>query len=152
MRPKKPETTGEGDLFRARLEQIIDLKHELVQAWPAEIDCGIGSMREIAPLYYSDEGPPRDRDALRASGCRCFERDLRSCPTRAWASAGSSDPYFQHFAGEEFLPARVPARALGPEPLAEAAWRQAGSSPGRELAQVAQRQVGALRTQRPQAE
>jgi hypothetical protein len=31
MRPKKPERTGEGDLFRARLDQIINLKHELVQ-------------------------------------------------------------------------------------------------------------------------
>ena len=30
MRPKKPETTGEGDLFRARLDQIINLKHPLV--------------------------------------------------------------------------------------------------------------------------
>jgi len=29
MRPKKHETTGEGDLFRARLDQIINLKHEL---------------------------------------------------------------------------------------------------------------------------
>ncbi len=31
MRPKTPQTTGEGDLFRARLDQIINLKHELVQ-------------------------------------------------------------------------------------------------------------------------
>jgi hypothetical protein len=31
MRPKKHATTGEGDLFRARLEQIINMKHELVQ-------------------------------------------------------------------------------------------------------------------------
>ena len=31
MRPKKHETTGEGDLFRARLDQIINLKHELAQ-------------------------------------------------------------------------------------------------------------------------
>jgi len=30
-RPKKPQTTGEGDLFRARLDQIINMKHELVQ-------------------------------------------------------------------------------------------------------------------------
>ena len=29
MRPKKHETTGEGDLFRARLDQIINLEHEL---------------------------------------------------------------------------------------------------------------------------
>jgi IS5 family transposase len=31
MRPNKPRTTGEGDLFRARLDQIINMKHELVQ-------------------------------------------------------------------------------------------------------------------------
>ena len=31
MRPKKPQTTSEGDLFRARLEQIINMRHELVQ-------------------------------------------------------------------------------------------------------------------------
>ena len=31
MRPKKPKATGEGDLFRARLDQIINMKHELVQ-------------------------------------------------------------------------------------------------------------------------
>ncbi len=31
MRPQKPQTTREGDLFRARLEQIINMKHELVQ-------------------------------------------------------------------------------------------------------------------------
>ena len=30
MRPKKHETTGSGDLFRARLEQIINMKHDLV--------------------------------------------------------------------------------------------------------------------------
>ena len=48
MPPKKPETTGEGDLFRARLEQIIDLKHELVQL-AGEIDWDWID-REIAPL------------------------------------------------------------------------------------------------------
>ena len=29
MRPKKHKTTGSNDLFRARLDQIINLKHEL---------------------------------------------------------------------------------------------------------------------------
>ena len=55
MRPKKHETTGEEDLFRARLDQIIDMKHELVQLagkldWDWLDD-------EIAPLY-SDKGRP----------------------------------------------------------------------------------------------
>jgi IS5 family transposase len=31
MRPKKHATTGEGDLFRGRLDQIINMRHELVQ-------------------------------------------------------------------------------------------------------------------------
>jgi hypothetical protein len=31
MRPKKHETTGSADLFRVRLDQIINMRHELVQ-------------------------------------------------------------------------------------------------------------------------
>ena len=31
MRPKERRETGEGDLFRSRLDQIIDLKHALVK-------------------------------------------------------------------------------------------------------------------------
>ena len=31
MRPKKHEPTGLNDLFRARLDQIINMQHELVQ-------------------------------------------------------------------------------------------------------------------------
>jgi len=31
MRPKQHETSGSGDLFRAQLDQIINLKHELAQ-------------------------------------------------------------------------------------------------------------------------
>jgi transposase, IS5 family len=31
IRPKKPQTTGEGDLFRARLDQIINMRNELVE-------------------------------------------------------------------------------------------------------------------------
>jgi transposase, IS5 family len=55
MRPKKPETTAEGDLFRARLDQIINLKHELVQLG-AKIDRNWID-REIAPRY-SEKGRP----------------------------------------------------------------------------------------------
>ena len=55
MRPKKHETTDASDLFRARLDQIINLKHELVQlAGKVDWDWIDG---EIAPLY-SDNGRP----------------------------------------------------------------------------------------------
>jgi len=55
VRPKKHETTGSGDLFRARLDQIINMKHELVQL-AGKVDWEFID-REIAPLY-SDKGRP----------------------------------------------------------------------------------------------
>ena len=55
MRPQKPKTMGEDDLFRARLEQIINMQHELVQL-SGKIDWDWID-REIAPLY-SDKGRP----------------------------------------------------------------------------------------------
>ena len=55
MRPKKPETTRSGDLFRARLDQIINLKHEPAQL-AGQIDWDFID-GEIAPLY-SDKGRP----------------------------------------------------------------------------------------------
>jgi len=55
MRPKKPETTGSNDLFRARLDQIINMQPELVQlAGKIDWDFIDG---EIAPLY-GDKGRP----------------------------------------------------------------------------------------------
>ena len=54
MRSKKPETTGSTDLFRARLDQIINLKHELAQL-VGKIDWEW--IDGDAPLY-SDKGWP----------------------------------------------------------------------------------------------
>ena len=50
MRPKKHRTTGSGDLFRARLDQIINMKHELVQLAGKSIGTGstARSRRSIA--------------------------------------------------------------------------------------------------------
>jgi hypothetical protein len=55
MPPKKPETRRSDDLFRARLDQIINLKHELAQL-AGQIDWDFID-GEIAPLY-SDKGRP----------------------------------------------------------------------------------------------
>jgi hypothetical protein len=54
MQPKKHER-GSGDLFRARLDQIINMRHELVQL-AGKIDWEFID-GEIAPLY-SDSGRP----------------------------------------------------------------------------------------------
>jgi hypothetical protein len=61
MRPKKHETTGSGDLFRARLDQIINMRHELVQL-AGKIDWEFID-GEIAPLY-SEGGPAWNCDTV----------------------------------------------------------------------------------------
>ena len=66
MRPKKHETTGSADLFRARLDQIINVWHELVQL-AGKIDWEFID-GEIAPLY-SDRG--RERLVRQRTGPAC---------------------------------------------------------------------------------
>jgi hypothetical protein len=48
MRPKQRETSKSDDLFRARLDQIINPKHELVRLAAKIVWAWID--REIAPL------------------------------------------------------------------------------------------------------
>ncbi len=82
MRPKKHETTGAGDLFRARLDQIINLKHELAQL-AGRIDWEWID-REIAPLY-SDKGRPgiETRFAIGAFAAQAHLRTVRRRRVRA---------------------------------------------------------------------
>jgi transposase, IS5 family len=98
MRPKKHETTGAGDLFRARLDQIINLKHQPVQlAGKINWEWIDG---EIAPLF-SDKGRPATstrfviellllKHIFALSDDQVYER---------WVY----DPYFQYFTGVEFF-------------------------------------------------
>ena len=129
MRPKKHETTKSGDLFRARLDQIINLKHELAQlAGKIDWDWIDG---EIAPLY-SDKGRPGIETRF-VIGLLLLKH-IYGLSDEGVCERWVYDPYFQYFTGEEFFQHVLPARALGPEPLEEAARRQAGASSGREPA------------------
>jgi IS5 family transposase len=103
MRPKKPETTGEGDLFRARLEQIIDLKHELVQL-AGTIDWDWID-REIAPLY-SDKGRPGIETRF-VIGLLLLKH-IYGLSDEGVCERWVYDPYFQHFTGEKFFQHEFP--------------------------------------------
>ena len=103
MRPKQHATTGSGDLFRARLEQIINMKHELVQlagkvdwAW---ID------GEIAPRY-SDQGRPGIETRF-VIGLLLLKH-IYGLSDEGVCERWVYDPYFQHFTGEEFFQHEVP--------------------------------------------
>src|SRR6202166_1756236 len=103
MRPKKAWTTSEGDLFRARLERIINLKHELVQLagridWDW-IDC------EIAPLY-SDNGRPGIESRF-VIGLLLLKH-IYGLSDEGVCQRWVYDPYFQHFTGEQFFQHEFP--------------------------------------------
>src|ERR1700748_1198220 len=103
MRPKKPQTTGEGDLFRARLDQIINLKHELVQLGD-KIDWDWID-REIAPLY-SDNGRPGF--ATRFVVGLLLLKHIYGLSDEGVCERWVYDPYFQHFTSEEFFQHEFP--------------------------------------------
>jgi transposase, IS5 family len=98
MRPKKHETTGSGDLFRARLDQIINMKHELVEL-AGKIDWEFID-REIAPLY-SDTGRPGIETRF-AIGLLLLKH-IYGMSDEGVCERWVYDPYFQHFTGEEFF-------------------------------------------------
>jgi transposase, IS5 family len=103
MRPSKPKTTGEGDLFRARLEQIINMKHELVQL-AGKIDWDWID-REIAPLY-SDTGRPGIETRF-VIGLLLLKH-IYGLSDEGVCERWVYDPYFQHFTGEEFFQHEFP--------------------------------------------
>jgi hypothetical protein len=78
------------DLFRALLDQIINMKHELVQL-AGKIDWSWLD-GEIAPLY-SDKGRP----GIEPGSCSVC------CCSEAVCERWIYDPYFQYFTGEEFF-------------------------------------------------
>ncbi len=87
MRPKKPETTGSNDLFRARLDQIINLKHELAQL-AGQIDWDFID-GEIAPLY-SDKGRPGIPTRF-AIGLLLLKHILHALPPKAVIDPSACD-------------------------------------------------------------
>ena len=98
MRPKQRETTGEADLFRARLDQIINMKHELV-ALAGRLDWAWLD-GEIAPLY-SDKGRPGVESRFVVG--LLLLKHIFALSDEAVCERWVNDPYFQYFTGEEFF-------------------------------------------------
>ncbi|WP_247440358.1 IS5 family transposase, partial [Bradyrhizobium sp. CW7] len=98
MRPKKHKTTGSNDLFRARLDQIINMKHELVLlAGKVDWDWIDG---EIAPLY-SENGRPGIETRF-VIGLLLLKH-IYGLSDEGVCERWVHDPYFQFFTGEEFF-------------------------------------------------
>src|ERR1700733_9031416 len=98
MRPKKHKTTESNDLFRARLDQIINLKHELgLLAGKIDWNWIDG---EIAPLY-SENGRPGIETRFMIG--LLLLKHIYGLSDEGVCERWVHDPYFQFFTGEEFF-------------------------------------------------
>ena len=99
MRPKERRETGERDLFRSRLDQIIDLEHALARLAKA-IDWRF--LEEKFGEVYSDKPghPPLPTRLMAGLAILKHTYDLSD---EALCERWVENPYFQYFCGEEFF-------------------------------------------------
>jgi IS5 family transposase len=108
MRPKQQKKADHDDLFKARLDQIINMKHELVSladkidwAWLDE---------QIAP-YFSEHGRPGEPVRF-IIGMFILKHTYALSDEQVWDRWVES-PYFQYFTGEEFFQYELPHERSG---------------------------------------
>ena len=99
MRPREQRQTGQSDLFRARLDQIISLEHALVRLgrlidW-SFIEARCGEAYSDAPGH-----PPLPTRLMAGLAILKHTFDLSD---EALCARWVENPYFQHFCGEEFF-------------------------------------------------
>jgi IS5 family transposase len=104
MLQKNPESSGQDDLFRQRLENLLDMKHPLVRlsgsiGWE---DLG----KDFSPYYCTDNGRPGESIRLMA-GLQLL-KDMKGLSDEEVCEVWRENPYFQYFCGEEFFQHRLP--------------------------------------------
>ena len=108
MRPRERERSGSGDFFRARLDQIIDMEHELVRLAEA-IDWGWidGELAEA----FSDKGRPGTESRFMVG--LLLLKQIYGLSDEGVCERWVENPYFQYFTGEEFFRHRFPHERSG---------------------------------------
>ena len=108
MRPKQRETSKSDDLFRARLDQIINPEHELLRL-AANIDW-TWIDGEIAPLY-SEHGRPAVPTRFMIG--LLLLKHIYALSDEDVCERWVENPYFQFFTGEEFFQHTFPHERSG---------------------------------------
>jgi transposase, IS5 family len=104
MLKKNPKACGQTDLFRARLDQIIDMGHELARL--AGLVEWNGLACDLSGCYCADNGRPGEPIRLMAG--LCFLKDMKGLSNEEVCEVWRENPYFQYFCGEEFFQHRLP--------------------------------------------
>src|SRR5215510_7700369 len=108
MRPKKTERSGANDLFRSRLDQIINMRHELVRLADA-IDWE-WIEGELAGFF---EPTGRPGVPTRFMVGLLLLKYVYGLSDEAVCERWVYDPYFQYFTGEEFFQHAFPHERSG---------------------------------------
>jgi len=103
MRPRERRETREQDLFRSRLDQIIDLNHALVKLARA-IDWQFLEGR-LGSVYTDGPGSPPLPTRLMAG--LAILKHMYDLSDEAMCDRWIENPYFQFFCGEEFFQHRL---------------------------------------------
>jgi transposase, IS5 family len=103
MRPKERRESGEQDLFRGRLDQIIDLEHALVKL--AQVIDWRFLEEKFGAIYTDKPGhPPLPTRLMAGLAILKHSYDLSD---EGLCERWVENPYFQYFCGEEFFQHRL---------------------------------------------
>jgi IS5 family transposase len=104
MRPKERRDSGQSDLFRARLDQIVDLGHPLAKL-AATIDWRF--LEERFGAVYSDK-PGQPPLPTRLMAGLSILKHTHNLSDEELCARWVENPYFQLFCGEEFFRHKPP--------------------------------------------
>ena len=104
MRPKERRQTGQSDLFRARLDQIVDLDHPVVKL-AAAIDWRF--LEEQFGAIYTD-APGRPPLPTRLMAGLAIVKHMHDLSDEVLCERWVENPYYQLFCGEEFFCHQLP--------------------------------------------
>ena len=108
MRPRKTKQSGSGDLFRSRLDQIINMDHELV-GLAHKIDWEW--FDEQLADRFSDQGRPGTETRFMVG--LLILKHIFHLSDEGVCERWVYDPYFQYFTGEEFFQHAFPHERSG---------------------------------------
>jgi transposase, IS5 family len=104
MKPRERHGTGEQDLFRARLDQIINMEHELVKLAKA---ISWRFIEEKCGAVYSD-GPGMPPLPTRLMAGLAILKHTFDLSDEELCARWVENPYFQYLCGEEFFCHELP--------------------------------------------
>lgn len=106
MRPREQRETGQTDMFRSRLDQIIDLNHPLARL-VRTIDWGFVET-ELGAVYSNGAGQPPLPTRLMAGVA--ILKSMHNLSDEVVCDRWVENPYFQYFCGEGFFKHRLNCR------------------------------------------